>query len=162
MQVLMNRNLKHGESPRSGKTREYRAWRAAKVRCYCATNPKYPDYGGRGIKMCDRWLNAYENFLVDMGRCPKGLTLGRKNNDGDYTLENCEWQTQKQQANNRRSSAVVEFKGQRRTVQEWAESLGIKAGTLQYRLSHGWPPEQALTSDLFTESGQFQPGWSRR
>ena len=90
----------HGET----NSREYRAWRYAKQRC---TNPKnigWKDYGGRGITMCQAWSESYERFLADMGRCPEGLTLDRKNTDGNYEPGNCRWATPKEQANNRRRS----------------------------------------------------------
>lgn len=157
----MRRNHKHGEAARKNKSREYRAWCGAKRRCYLKTNPKYPSYGGRGIKMCDRWLDSYENFLADMGRCPKGMTLGRKDNDGNYEPDNCQWETQKQQANNRRSSVWVEFNGQRKTLHQWAESLGMKEATIRYRIKNGFPLEKALSSSMFVEDGRFKVGWNR-
>ncbi len=157
MEVLRKRNHKHGHSSRSGKSREYRAWRGAKTRCYNSNDPKYPSYGGRGVKMCGRWQDSFEAFLEDMGPCPLGLTLGRKDNDGDYTPDNCEWQTLKAQANNTRSNCIVFYNGQKRTLQQWAELLGIKPGTLQYRLSRRWPLERALSSGLFVEVGRFKP-----
>lgn len=160
MEVLMRRNHKHGEASREKKSREYRAWCGAKRRCYTKTHPKYSSYGGRGIKMCDRWFDSYENFLVDMGRCPKGMTLGRKDNDGDYSPENCRWETQKQQANNRRSSVWVEFNGCRMTLSQWAEFSGMKEGTIRYRIKNGYPLEKALSSTLFTDVGRFKMGWN--
>ena len=92
----------HGEARRSGSSREYRAWGSMKARCF---NPKatgYKNYGGRGITVCKRWLHSYANFLADMGRCPAGLTLERKNNDGNYTPKNCKWATRSEQMANRR------------------------------------------------------------
>lgn len=93
----------HGETP-SGKprAREYRAWRAAKNRCYNSRDKRYAEWGGRGIRMCDEWRNDYTAFVRDMGRCPPGRSLDRINNDGHYEPGNCRWATPLQQTHNRR------------------------------------------------------------
>lgn len=97
--ITTARNLKHGRS----NAKEYESWTGAKAR---TTNPKhkrYSYYGGRGIKMCDRWLHSFENFFADMGECPPDKSsLGRIDNDGDYCPENCRWEDQVQQMNNTR------------------------------------------------------------
>ncbi|MGJ0429606.1 hypothetical protein [Methylobacter sp.] len=82
----------------------YRTWDGAKRRCTNPTNKDYKNYGGRGIKMCDRWVNSFENFYKDMGDKPSGFQLDRINNDGDYSPENCKWSTPKENSNNRRNS----------------------------------------------------------
>lgn len=99
----------HGHSVGGTMTPTYRAWRAMKYRCYVETCSFYPLYGGRGITVCDRWLESFENFLADMGerpKEPKGLSLDRIDNDGDYEPGNCRWATAKQQARNRRDSTA--------------------------------------------------------
>jgi hypothetical protein len=83
-------------------SREFGAWMSAKRRCFSRKNIGWKNYGGRGITMCKRWRNDYSLFLQDMGRCPPGLTLDRKNNNGNYEPGNCRWATRLQQVHNRR------------------------------------------------------------
>jgi hypothetical protein len=97
---------KHGHTPSNklGRkpTQTYRTWQAMKERCTLPTNKAFKHYGARGITVCDRWLDSFENFLADMGERPPGLTLDRKNNDGNYEPSNCRWATQTEQVNNSR------------------------------------------------------------
>jgi hypothetical protein len=80
----------------------YKTWNNMIHRCYHSNHIHYKYYGGRGIKICDRWLNSFQNFLIDMGERPEGTTLDRKNNDGNYEPSNCRWATPKEQIKNRR------------------------------------------------------------
>lgn len=80
----------------------YRVWSAMLGRCRNPLNAAYKNYGGRGIKVCSRWESSFENFLSDMGECPKGLTLDREDNDGNYSPNNCRWATRKMQRQNQR------------------------------------------------------------
>jgi hypothetical protein len=127
----------HGESHG---TREYERWHRMHSRCN-DVNDK--NYGGRGITVCRRW-HKYENFLLDMGRCPPGMTLDRRNNAKGYTPANCRWSTPKEQARNRRNSIRLTYKGTTRSLAEWAERLNVYYVALQKRYYRGLPPDQIL------------------
>jgi hypothetical protein len=126
---------------------EYRSWDAMKQRC---TNPKhraYRNYGGRGIKVCDRWLN-FENFLQDMRDKPtEKHTLERMDSNGDYTPDNCTLATRAVQNRNHSRNRYIEFQGERMCITDWAARLGINQQTLRGRLKT-WPVERALSEPL--------------
>lgn len=114
------------------------------LRCYDPTSFKWPRYGGRGIKVCARWKNkrtGFHAFLADMGLRPsRSHTLDRKNNDGDYSPENCRWTTQTQQQRNRGNNKMVTVGEQTMTIAEWAEASGLPPKTVSRRLRDGWSP----------------------
>lgn len=135
----------HGESKNGTVSREYRAWSNMKRRCLDAKHPRFKDYGGRGIKVCDRWLADFSNFLADMGRCPPGMSLDRKDNDLGYCKDNCEWASAIDQTNNARSNIVVAIGVETHTVAEWCRILKRNPKTVYVRLHSGWNPVRALT-----------------
>ena len=116
-EITRNRSITHGAS----ETKEYIVWESMRARCRNQNSQDFKNYGGRGIKVCERWIDSFENFFEDMGFCPEGLTIERMNNDGDYSLGNCRWGTRKEQALNRRSNNILIYKDISKTVSEWAE-----------------------------------------
>lgn len=144
--VASANNLKHGHSL-TGKTQtiEYKSWLDMKARCTNPNSKYYYNYGGRGITICDRWLNSFEAFLEDMGMKPtKKHTLERTNNEGDYNKYNCIWATRKVQNRNTRANHYIEYGGRKLSMAEWAETIGINYGTLRSRINRGWSTERAL------------------
>jgi hypothetical protein len=97
---VIETNTTHGLT----KTPEYRTWHNMKQRCYNPNSKRYSDWGGRGIKVCDEWINSFETFLKDMGKRPDGCSIDRIDNDGNYESSNCRWITSKEQSYNRRSN----------------------------------------------------------
>jgi hypothetical protein len=96
------RSTTHGHKPRQGAAATYNSWANMRARCTRVTHPRYKDWGGRGITVCERWAK-FENFLADMGEKPGGMTLERKDNSKGYSPENCVWATPAQQAANTRN-----------------------------------------------------------
>lgn len=138
--------IKHGHTGKFKKpTPTYRSWASMKKRCRCKSVRGYHNYGGRGIKVCDRWLQSFENFLADMGERPPGTSLNRIDSNGHYEPVNCEWATTIQQGRNRRTCVMLEFRGKRQCINAWSEETGIGSVTLQHRVRSGWPIERALT-----------------
>ncbi len=126
-----------------------------RTRCLNESCEDYADYGGRGITFDARW-ETFENFLADMGRCPLGLSLNRKENNGNYTPTNCEWADAKTQNRNRRNAHLVTWQGRTQNVSAWAEEIGIAADTLLERLKR-WSVEKSLTTPLQRQGSKGQP-----
>ena len=138
-ELAAQRKFTHGKS----KTPVYKIWNYMIKRC---NNPKYPyyyDYGGRGIKVCDRWMK-FENFYEDMGERPEGKSLDRIDNDGDYCKENCRWATRMEQNNNKRNNIILTLNGESHTLSDWGRILGIKHNTLSSRYYRGYSVENIL------------------
>lgn len=130
-------------------SREYRIWCNMKERCYTTTRAHYPRYGGRGIQVCERWRGSFENFYADLGPCPSPKhSLEREDNEGHYQPTNCRWATPVEQARNKRDNRLLTFRGHTKCVTEWAEEIGMKVGTLHYRIQHGWSADKALTEPV--------------
>lgn len=145
---LAKRNAGRVKKHPNGLPKGYWTWQAMRNRCGSKSSKDYPRYGGRGIKVCERWQKSFECFIADMGEKPDGATIDRIDNDGDYTPENCRWATATTQANNRRNSVYLTHDGTTLTLSQWARRVGIKVVTLNQRLSHGWSIADALTTPL--------------
>lgn len=133
----VNRKAKtHGHKARGGSP-EYRIWEQMRKRCGNQGHIAWKYYGGRGIKVCDRWLD-FELFLSDMGPRPTSThTIDRINNDGHYCLENCRWATRAEQSNNKRNNHWIEFSGKRLTITQWSKETGVPTSTINSRLKRG-------------------------
>ncbi|MCP4989347.1 MAG: hypothetical protein GY928_25810 [Colwellia sp.] len=116
-----------------------------KTRCLDSKSTYYKDYGGRGIIICDSWLNSFRNFYEDMGNKPKGLTLDRIDNNKGYYKENCRWATRTEQANNRRSNRKITYNGSSLAMAQWERKLNMNKDSLKVRIRRGWSIEKALT-----------------
>jgi len=146
-EIAKHKHLTHGESNyRSNKgTKEYTAWARMLQRCYNNKLSIYKNYGGRGIKVCQRWLNSYINFLSDVGRASgQKYTLGRINNDGNYEPSNVRWETLIQQASNKRTSRFITIGSTTHTLAEWSRISGKQHQTISYRLKVGRKPKDAV------------------
>lgn len=141
-EFIGDRFRRHGLSH----TTTHNIWNGLRARCNNQNNGAYGSYGGRGITYDPRW-EVFENFLEDMGECPPGMSIDRyPDNDGPYCKSNCRWATKTEQANNRRSSRIVEFRGKTMTVAELARETGVPAGRIHSRLSSGYTVEDAVNS----------------
>lgn len=132
----------HGQS----ESLTYSSWERMKNRCSNPNHVSYHRYGGRGIKVCERW-KKFEHFLEDMGERPgRAYSIERRDTDGDYTPDNCFWLVTKHQARNRVDNRLLSFNGRILCVAEWAERIGIPQARLLARLRLGWSVEKALTT----------------
>lgn len=148
--VILNgkSNKTHGMT----KSPEYKSWCSMKERCYREADPHYHDYGARGIVVCDRWKDSFENFYADMGPRPEGCTLDRKDNDGPYSPDNCRWATTIEQANNKRNNDIHQYQGQGRSLSEISKLTGIPQPTLWSRLNRmGLSIEDAVNWKNYTQ-----------
>lgn len=118
-------------------TPEHMAWKNLRRRCNTPTSGCFDRYGGRGIKVCERW-NDFRNFLADMGPRPSPQhSVERIDNDGNYEPSNCRWATPVEQARNKCTSALISYKGSTRTLVEWCEVLQLRYGTIKERRRAG-------------------------
>lgn len=158
--VVTGKDLRAGKTKSCGCTKTkhggegttlYRIWHNMKVRCLNPNSDAYPDYGGRGITICNEWKNdfgAFREWALSNGY-KDGLSIDRKENDKGYSPDNCRWTTMKEQCNNRRSNLYIEYNGEVRTAAQWAEIKGIPSNILRRRIQVlGWKVEKALETPV--------------
>ena len=115
-----------------------------KKRCYEPKTNSYHSYGGKGIRVCDRWKDSFINFVEDMGIRPDGYTLDRIDNSKDYCKENCKWSTRKEQTRNTSQNVFIKYKGERFCIADWAEKLNIPSSIIRARLKKGLSTKEVL------------------
>lgn len=139
-------NYKHG----GGRTRLYKIWANMKTRCNNPRSPRYADYGGRGIFICDEWqlFGSFQSWAMANGY-RDDLTIDRIDNNKGYCPENCRWVTQKVQCNNKRNNNLLTYNGETLTISEWAQRLNVNYFSLHDRITKlGWSAEKALATPI--------------
>lgn len=139
--------LRHGHSRFGQRSPTYESWAAMIQRCTSPNYKFYARYGGRGIKVCERWRD-FRNFLADMGERPHGLTLDRINNGGNYEPGNVRWATRRQQVWNSTKPRLFCVGGEILPLSSWARRLGTRPSALLHRINRGWPITKALTQPM--------------
>ena len=140
-EMIGNRSRTHGMT----ETHEYQIWLGMKARCHTETNSAYRYYGAKGVKVCDAWLNSFEQFLADMGEAPEGMSIERIDVSGDYERANCKWATQEEQANNKTNNRFITWRGKTLTAAQWGREVGLRSHTILRRLRDGWSVDRTLT-----------------
>jgi hypothetical protein len=149
-ELTIQRSTIHGHSTREDMSDTYVIWCGIKTRCFNENEPAYKNYGARGITMCDRWKDSFENFLEDMGERPsKKHSIDRIDNEKGYEPGNCKWATRAEQARNNRRNVWIEYNGKKMVLTDWAKEYNIPMKTLRYRLQTAkWTIEKALTTPI--------------
>jgi hypothetical protein len=147
----------HGGSRHGSCEPLYSIWTSMHTRCYNERSQHYKRYGGRGIKVCERW-HDYALFRDDMspGYLPGKVSIDRKDNDGDYCLENCRWATDIQQQRNTSRNRNMEFNGEIMCATAWNEKMGYSRNCILKRLAAGWSEERAITTPMARNSLKYR------
>lgn len=137
--------VKHGQCRIRNRTAEYRTWCNIRDRCHRETSNCFEFYGGRGIKVCDRWLNSFEAFFEDMGQRPQGTSIDRIDNNKGYEPGNCRWATRQEQGRNKRSNVLMTIDGVTKCRGEWATCDGAaEYFVIRSRKNRGWSDKEAV------------------
>jgi len=140
-EMKIKRVTTHGCTANGQTTLEYSSWKQMKNRCNNPNATCYDNYGGRGIRVCERWSgkDGFSNFFFDMGKRPtKNHTIDRfPNKDGDYEPGNCRWATRKEQSSNIRKNVWIEYKGERKIISEWSRVLGCAIESIKFHIKKG-------------------------
>jgi hypothetical protein len=156
----MARPKEHGHAGPPASS-EYRAWSSIKGRCFNPKDPRFEDYGGRGITVCAQWATNFLAFLADVGPRPsRAHSIDRIDNDGHYEPGNVKWSTAREQCSNRRSNRLMALNGQTKTAAEWARGAGLNPETLSARLARGWDLGRALAEPV-KRKNPWTPGSQR-
>ena len=153
-EITSERTKTHGESH----TKLYKIWAAMKQRCRNPNNKRYADYGGRGIDLCDRWMD-YPEFAewARQNGYKAGVDIDRRDNGRGYSPENCRFVTRTQNCRNKRDNVFLEFRGDRKTIAEWAEVAMLPQKLIQGRKRRGWSDEETLALPPGTRKSALPP-----
>ncbi len=149
----------------------YPTWKNMRYRCNRREHKHFHQYGGRGIRVCERWNNSFRDWLADMGERPEGrYSIDRINNERHYSCgkcqeclhngwdANCKWSTQLEQTNNTKRNVLLTLNGKTQSLSQWAVELGIRRSTLQGRMVDGWSDRDVLTIPVEQNRGRFRLG----
>lgn len=151
-------NFRHGHGCKGKESKTYQTWHSMLNRCRNEHCEKWKDYGGRGITVCERWLQ-FVNFLADMGERPAGMMIERIDNNGNYEPSNCRWATRKEQGRNKRNNFLVAYEGRTQCLSAWSEELNMPTGLIQQRLARlNWPIDRALQTPSQVVQGRGRRG----
>lgn len=144
-EITIKRNYKHGLA----NSKLYRVYRAMISRCLNKKNKSYKYYGGRGIKVCDRWLESFENFYEDMGnKYSNGLSIDRIDVNGDYCPENCKFSNSIEQARNKTDNILIEYNNDKKILKDWADYYNLSYKAVWARINYGWDLEKVFNTPI--------------
>ena len=151
-QEAKRNNTKNKTTRRKINPMEYVVWQSVKQRCYDSKCVSYEYYGGRDIKVCDRWLESFENFYEDMGERPTDKhKLGRLDIQKNYEPSNCKWTLKTLRLNIGKNSRYLTVDGETKTMKEWSIISGIRYGAIKDRVNRGWEHKEAI----FKPTGKY-------